>query len=142
MKAIALTALRVSLGLFVGVWGVDKLVHPAHGAKVATIFYGGLLSAESLMPLLGAAECILALLVVLGLWRRVAYPALALVTGTTLLGVWRSIVDPWSLALAGGNVVFFSSLPLCAAALLLWTFTNDDLQTLDAARIPKDTRRA
>jgi uncharacterized membrane protein YphA (DoxX/SURF4 family) len=128
----ALAALRVALGLFVAVWGVDKLVHPAHGAKVATSFYGGMLSAESLMPVLGVLECALGLLVVLGLWRRLAYPALALVMGATLLGVWRSVLDPLALWMSGGNPVFFSSLPLFCAVLVVWALRTQDALTLDA----------
>ncbi len=142
MRPYALSALRISLGGFAAVWGIDKLVHPAHGAKVASIFYAGLLSSESLMPLIGVAQVVLALLVIVGLWRRVAYPVLALMTGATLLGVWRSVVDPWALWMTGGNVVFFSSLPLFCAVLLLWALAADDGQTLDAARARSGARAA
>ncbi|MBI3791810.1 MAG: DoxX family membrane protein [Gemmatimonadetes bacterium] len=135
MRTNSLAFLRVALGLFTAAWGIDKLLQPAHGAKVAEKFYGGLTGTEGLMPAAGAVQCALALLIVVGLWRRIAYPALSFMTLVTLAGVWRSLVDPWGRVIAGGNVVFVASLPLFAATLVLWAFADDDAFCLDAWRV-------
>ncbi len=89
------------------VWGVDKLANPSHGMAVADGFYFGLFGGRALMPVLGIAQLVLGLLVILGLARRDVYIALAAVTGVTLIGVWRSVLDPWGWYLERTNALFF-----------------------------------
>jgi len=134
LQPFALVALRASLGLLMLVWGADKFANPAHGMKVAERFYFGLFGAQALMPVLGALQLALGALVLVGLARRFAYPALAAVTGLTLLGVWRSVIDPWGWYLEGTNALFFPSLIIFAGALLLLAFRDADSWTLDARR--------
>jgi uncharacterized membrane protein YphA (DoxX/SURF4 family) len=121
-QRLALGALRVSLGLLMLVWGADKLVNPAHGMRVAEHFYFGLPAPRGAMAVAGALQIALGALVALGLVRRVAYPALAAVTGLTLLGVWRSVLDPWGWWLTGTNALFFPSLIVFAGVLVLLAF--------------------
>lgn len=111
--------LRVSIGYLLIIWGVDKLVDPGHGLKVSDVFYFGLFSQRWLMTVFGVVEIALGLLVVAGIWKRIAYPALAVITGGTLLGVWRSVLDPWGWYLAGANALFYPSLIIFAGVLLL-----------------------
>lgn len=113
--------LRASLGLLLVVWGVDKLRDARHGLLVSAHFYGGLVSSAPLITAFGAAEVLLGLALVAGLARRVTYPALLLVTGTTLLAVWRSVLDPLGLVFAHTQLLFFPSLIIFAGALVLVT---------------------
>lgn len=83
-------------------------------------------------PLLGIAQLALGALVLAGVARRVTYPVLAVVTGITLLGVWRSIIDPWGWFLEGSNALFFPSLIIFASALVLVAFRDDDRLVLGA----------
>jgi uncharacterized membrane protein YphA (DoxX/SURF4 family) len=126
LRPLALLALRLSLGLLMLVWGADKFANPEHGVQVARHFYFGLPLGRAVMPVLGAAQIALGLLVTAGVARRAAYPALAAVTGVTLLGVWRSVVDPWGWWLEGTNALFFPSLIIFAGALVLLAFRDDD----------------
>lgn len=112
------------------VWGADKLANPAHGMRVAEHFYFGLLGSRALMPALGLAQLMLGLLVLGGVARRASYAALALVTGTTLVGVWRSVVDPWGWWLEGTNALFFPSLIVFAGVLVLLAFADEDVLVL------------
>ena len=121
-QARALLALRISLGLLMLVWGADKLVNPAHGMRVAEHVYFGLPSPRALMPALGIAQCALGVLVMLGFRQRVTLTVLAAITGLTLAGVWRSIVDPWGWYLPGTNALFFPSLIIFAGTLVLRAF--------------------
>jgi uncharacterized membrane protein YphA (DoxX/SURF4 family) len=132
--APALCALRVSLGWLMLVWGADKLANPAHGMRVAERFYFGLPAGPALMVAAGVAQLALGALVVAGLWRRVAYPALAAVTGLTLVGVWRSVLDPWGWVLDGTNALFFPSVVIFAGVLVLLATRADDRWSVDAAR--------
>lgn len=127
MKALTLLGLRQSLALLMVIWGLDKFVDPGHGAAVAERFYGGVLSGEAFMPVLGSFQLLLGLGVGLGAFPTYVYPTLAAVTGITLIGVWRSIVDPWGWYLEGSNVLFFPSLIVFFAALVLVAFRDEDV---------------
>ena len=134
MKATSLLLLRASLGLLMLLWGADKLVNVEHGLQVSKGFYFGLFTSAALLRAFGVLQLLLGVLIVLGALRRVAYPALLVVTGATLVGVWRSIVDPWGWYLEGGNVLFFPSLIIFAAALALFAHRDEDLLSVDGRR--------
>lgn len=115
-------------------WGVDKLINVAHGVGVAEKYYGGMTPAVSVMSGFGVLQALLGVLVIGGVARRVTYPALLLITGTTLLAVWRSIVDPFRLMLQGGNLIFYPSLIIFAAGLVLLAFRHEDVLAFDNRR--------
>ncbi len=115
-------------------WGIDKLINVKHGLTVADKFYGGMSVATTVMQAFGALQIVLGALVIVGLCRRFAYPALLLVTGTTLVAVWKSIVDPFKLMLEGGNLIFYPSLVIFAGALVLLAFRAEDRMVLDDRR--------
>lgn len=129
-RTLSLLGLRASLGALMIIWGLDKLVNPAHGQKVAERFYFGLFGWASMMPVLGVAQVALGVLVVAGVARRYTYPVLAAVTGMTLIGVWRSVIDPWGWMMKGGNALFFPSLIIFASVLVLIAFRADDTSTV------------
>lgn len=134
MKAASLLLLRISLGLLMLWWGLDKLVNVEHGLRVSERFYFGLFNSALLLQAFGVVQCILGLLIMLGMYGRFTYPALLGITGVTVLGVWRSILDPWGWYLEGTNVLFFPSLTVFAAALVLQAFQAEDVLSLDARR--------
>ncbi len=131
MSAGALLLLRVSLGLLMIWWGLDKLVNMEHTLFVAEHFYGGVISAEGVWKVAGVLQILLGLLIIAGWLRRFAYPVLMVVTGITMLGVWRSIVDPWAWIFEGSNVLFYPSLIIFAAAWVLWSARAAERWTLD-----------
>ena len=130
-RALAFLLLRLSIGLLMVVWGLDKLVNPAHGLAVSEGFYFDLFTWPALLPWFGALQIGIGILTMLGLGRRYVYPVLLLITGTTLVGVWRSIVDPWGWYLEGGNVLFFPSLIIFAAVAVLTVSRGSDSLALD-----------
>lgn len=119
MSKFPLVLLRISVGYLLIIWGLDKLVNPAHGLAVSSHFYFGLFNAPVLMSVFGVAQLVLGALVVGALWRRYTYPAVVAITAMTLIGVWRSILDPWGWYLSGSNALFYPSLIIFAAALVL-----------------------
>ena len=126
MKPWSLLLARLSLGLLMLIWGVDKLVNVKHGLTVSEHFYLGAFTSAALLQAFGVAQMALGVLILLGVARRFAYPALLAVTGATLLGVWKSVVDPWGWYLEGANVLFYPSLIIFAASLVLWAFRDED----------------
>ena len=126
MRAPSLLLLRISLGLLMVIWGADKLVNVEHGLAVSERFYLGAFSSAALLRAFGVAQIALGVLVLLGVARRLTYPLLLAVTGTTLLGVWKSVVDPWGWWLEGANVLFYPSFIIFAGSLVLWAFRDED----------------
>ena len=131
MKAGSLLLLRISLGLLMVLWGIDKLVNTKHGLLVSAHFYLDLFTSPLLLKVFGVAQILLGVAVLLGIARRVAYPVLLVITAVTLLGVWRSIVDPWGWYLEGSNVLFYPSLIIFAGAWILHAFRSDDRLSVD-----------
>lgn len=130
MKNRSLLLLRVSLGLLMVFWGLDKLVNVEHGMVVSKAFYLGLFSVPVLLQAFGVLQVLLGLLIVAGVARGIVYPALLAITAATALGVWKSIVDPWGWYLEGSNVLFYPSLIIFAGSLVLWAFRDDDTLVL------------
>lgn len=132
MNAVPLLLLRISLGWLMVVWGVDKLTDPEHARAVAESFYLGLGSGGTFLTVGGALQVLVGLLVVVGLFRRVTWPVMAVVNGITLLAVWKSIVDPWGFVLEGGSLVFYASAVIFAGILVGWSAIEEDTLSLDA----------
>lgn len=134
MKARTLLFLRVSVALLVLLWGINKVVNVEGAISVSDRYYFGLLSASGLVPILGIAQCAVAVLALVGLWRTVVDPAIALINLGSLLGVRTSIIDPWGWYLEGTNVLFFPSLTVFAASLLLIAMRSEETLVADRLR--------
>jgi putative oxidoreductase len=126
MKAKSLLLLRISLGFFLVIWGLDKLADVKHGIGVSDWLYFGLFSNATLLKAYGVVEIAVGILIMLGLFRRLTYPVLLAITGVTLLGVWKSIIDPWGWWLEGTEALFYPSIIIFAASLVLWSFQAED----------------
>ena len=132
MKRWGLFLLRVTTGWLLVLWGIDKFQDVAHGQAVAEQYYFGVGTQAAVQHVFGALEILLGALVVLGLWRRWAYPVMLAVLLVTAVGVWRSILDPWGWFLEGSTVLFYPSAIIAAGALLLWGTIDEDRMALDA----------
>ncbi len=133
-KSASLLALRVGTGLLLVLWGGLRLMKPAAGPGLAEKYYSGFMGMQTIQIAFGAAEVLVGLLVVAGLFRRVAYPlqALVLVLGAAVL--WRYLLDPMGLYLLDretSQILFFPSITLAAASLVLLAFRGDDCWSLD-----------
>jgi len=131
MKQNTLLFLRASVGLLVLLWGIDKVVDVDHALRVSDRFYLGLFSSALLLQVWGVFQSIVGALTIGGLYRRWIYPLVIAINGVSMLGVWRSVVDPWGWVLEGTNVLFFPSLITFAATVLLWAFQEEDGIALD-----------
>ncbi len=135
MKTATLLFLRVSVALLVLIWGIDKIVNVDHAIRISNTFYFGLLSAPGLVPILGVAQCIVAILGLIGLYRSIVDPIIVLINLGSLIGVRMSIIDPWGWFIEGTNTLFFPSLTVFAACLLLIAFRSDESLVLDRRRV-------
>lgn len=132
-KTLSLLLLRVSLGGLLLVWGVNKIVNVDNSQAIVDNYYFGFLSTEAMLPLAGAGQMLIGLLVVIGLVRRWVYPLQLIVNAASLVAVSASIIDPWGWYLEGTNVLFYPSLIIFAASLLVMAFREEDRLSLDAA---------
>jgi len=133
MQQISLLLLRISLGWLLVIWGADKVFNVEHGMAVANKFYFGFLAVESAMQVAGTLQMLVGLAVVLGFARRWVYPLQVLLNSASLLVVFKSVVDPWGWVFSGTNALFYPSLIIFAASLLLIAFRAEDRWVLERA---------
>lgn len=123
----ALLALRVTLGLFLLQWGVEKFVVPESTVGIWGHFYGLALPAAA-GYLFGAAEIAIALCLFLGLFRTPAYGAALALHAVTTIVTWRQLADPWGDPV---NHLFVAGLPVLGGFLALYLLREWDRGALD-----------
>jgi len=134
LKPVSLLLLRTGTGLLLMLWGGLRLMSPEAGPGLAEHYYSGFMGAAAIQTAYGAAEVLIGLLVVLGMFRRVVYPLQALVLVLGALVLWRYLLDPMGVYLLSredSQILFFPSITVAAATLVLLAFRNDDRLALD-----------
>jgi putative oxidoreductase len=131
--ALALLILRLSLGIFLLLWGIEKLVIPERTVGIYGKFYGITIT-TSIAPLLGIAQITLSLALLGGLWRRWSYGLATLLHAYSVTTSWQFLIDPWGLI--GGEVkhLFLAGVPVLAGFVALYMLRELDLWTIDAKR--------
>lgn len=135
MKAASLLFLRIATGLMTALWGVVKIGSAETGVGIATKYYGSFWTLEALQLPWGIFQVIVGLMVVLGLFRKVFYPLQAIILCLGALAIWKYILDPLGLYLLTedtSKLLFFPSLAVAAATLVLIAFKEFDTITLDS----------
>ncbi len=133
-KAASLLFLRLSTGLLIILWGLIKVMQPTMGSGVANKYYAGVGSAISLQMPWGLFQIAIGLLVILGLFRRFVYPLQAAILCIGALAIWKYLLDPFGMYLLSredSQILFFPSLCLAAATLVIWAFRDEDKLSLD-----------
>jgi uncharacterized membrane protein YphA (DoxX/SURF4 family) len=112
--------LRISLALFLALWGVDKLVAADGAAGIFSRFYGVNLGTVPTQAF-GLAEIALAALLAFGVRPRPVAWVVLLVNLTSMAASWRQILDPWGLLGLGkgGTHLFLASIVITAASVVL-----------------------
>ncbi len=131
--ALALLILRVTLGLFLLLWGLEKLIIPARTVGIYDHFYG-IPMTTAVAPVLGVLQVALALALLAGLWRRWSYGLATLIHAFSVIASWRPLIDPWGLI--GGEVkhLFLAGVPVLAGFVVLYMLRDLDLWTIDGQR--------
>lgn len=134
MKAYSLLFLRFSTGMLIILWGFVKAVQPAVGMGVANKYYGGVGAMSALQVPWGIFQIAVGMLVILGLFRRIVYPLQAAILCIGALAIWKYLLDPFGMYLLSredSQLLFFPSLCLAAATLVILAFRDDDRLALD-----------
>ena len=135
MKAASLLFLRISTGLLLILWGVIKIAEPTAAVGVSDTYYGGVVSMAALQAPWGAVQIATGILVILGLLRRYIYPLQAVMLCIGALAISKYLLDPFGMYLLSrddSQILFFPSLCVAAATLVLIAFRGDDALSLDA----------
>jgi len=135
VKAGVLFLMRLTTGLLLVIWGAIKLNAPETAISVSNTYYKGALSAEAMQMPLGAAQILLGVLVVLGVFRNIIYPIQAIVLGLGVAAIWQHILDPLGLYLveeSARRTLFFPSSTVFAASLAMVAFREYDSFSLGA----------
>ncbi len=134
MKAASLLFLRISTGVLIILWGLVKLRAPEKAVHISDKYYGGTFSYEMLQMPWGLFQVAVGVLVILGLFRRYVYPLQALILCLGALVIWKYLLDPFGMYLLtqeDAQPLFFPSLCLAAATLVIWAFRDEDRLSLD-----------
>lgn len=127
--------LRIGMGLFLAMWGVDKLVATEGAVGIFSHFYGVDVGTV-LIQAAGIGEILLGILLAVGLFR-VPMAWLALLANTvSTVASWKQILDPWGLLgiTEGGSHLFLASIVVMAANVVIVLNARDGTWTLDALR--------
>ena len=120
--ARALLALRITLGVFLLQWGVEKFAVPQSNLAIWSHFYG-IAIGPALGYVFGAAELAIAICLFLGLFRTVAYGAALGLHAVTVLVSWRPLIQPWADPI---NHLFIASVPVLGALVALFLLRHWD----------------
>lgn len=118
----ALLALRITLGIFLLQWGVEKFVVPQNTAAIWGYFYG-LNVSQGVGYVFGVAEIAIAACLFLGLFRTVAYGAAMALHTVTVLVSWRQLLNPWADDISH---LFIASVPVLGAMIALFLLRHWD----------------
>ena len=127
---IGLLILRLSLGVFLLLFGIDKLVAPYTAATVFVHYYGLDVVPGALVYGAGLLEIALSLAILAGFWKTLSYGlGLALHAASTLV-TYRELLSPF-----GENHMYLAAVPVLAGFVTLFLLRRHDrLLSWDAQR--------
>ena len=129
----ALAILRVGLGVFLLVWGLEKLVVTERSVAIYDYFYG-LSASTAVAYALGALESVLAVAIIVGAFRRWSYGMGLLVHAATTIVTARLIIDPWGLISGEPQHLYLAAVPILGAFAALYLLRDLDSFSLDEWR--------
>lgn len=121
-KTLAKSLLALRLGVFIVMlmWTLDKFVNPAHAGKVFDKFYGISWLTDHISFVIGAAELLLVLAFVAGIWKRWTYGAIFLLHAVSTLFSYKQYLAPFD------HLLFFAAWPMLAACFTLYLLRDWD----------------
>lgn len=130
---LALAILRISLGGFLLLWGIEKLVRPQVTVAIWEHFYFTAIGAW-LPYVIGVAEILFAAVFLVGWRRRLIYGAGMVLHGISVLASWKQLLDPWGLIWGRNNHLFLAGVPVLAGFIALYLLRDLDRWTVDGRR--------
>jgi uncharacterized membrane protein YphA (DoxX/SURF4 family) len=116
----SLPILRIGMGVFLVLWGVDKWVASEDSVGIFSYFYG-LDVGQTLVRTAGGFEILLGLAIAVGIFPVVTAWIQLLVNAASTLATWKQILDPWGIfgLSEGGAHLFLASIVVMAVSIVL-----------------------
>ncbi|MDJ0650538.1 MAG: hypothetical protein QNJ60_17740 [Xenococcaceae cyanobacterium MO_188.B19] len=129
--SIALLILRVSLGLFLLLWALEKFILPETTEQIWSNFYQIPISG-AIVTILAIFQTLLAIAFILGFLRSITYGIGLGINGVTFISTWRQLLDPWGLASGAAiNHLFLAGIPVLAGFIALYILHPWDTWSMD-----------
>ena len=116
----ALFILRLGLGVFLLLFGIDNLVAPGTTVDVFAHYYGLVISHGAAYAA-GVLEILLSLAFLAGLWKTLSYGLGLLLHAVSTLATYHELLSPFD-----ANHLFLAALPVLAAFLALFLLRRHD----------------
>lgn len=117
---LPLFSLRVGVAIVFLLWSIDKIVNPAHGAKVFEKFYGLEGLGSNLLVIIGVLQLAFVFAFLAGYKKRLTYGLIFLMHLGSTLSSFAKYLDPWN------NMLFFAAFPMLAGAWALYMLRDYD----------------
>ena len=127
---LALLILRLSLGGFLLLWGLEKIIIPDRTVGIYDKFYGIPIDV-AIAPMLGALQIALSIALLIGFQRRWSYGLATLLHAYSVISSWRALIDPWGLIYGEVKHLFLAGVPVLAGFIVLYMLREMDLWTVD-----------
>ena len=123
----AMLVLRITLGLFLLQWGVEKFLVPQNTVAIWGYFYG-LDVSQGAGYVFGAVEIAIAVCLCRGLFRPPAYGAAVALHAVSVIVSWRQLLAPWG---DPANHLFIAGVPVLGGLIALFLLRHWDRGILD-----------
>ncbi len=129
--ASALLILRLSLGLFLLLWALEKFILPQTTQQIWSNFYQIPISG-AIVTILAILQTLLAIALIVGIFRPITYGIALGINAVTFISTWKQLLDPWGLASgAAVNHLFLAGIPVLAAFVALFILHPWDFWSID-----------
>lgn len=91
--SIALLILRLSLGIFLLLWALEKFILPQTTEQIWSNFYKIPISG-AVVTILAILQTILAIALIVGFWRSITYGIALGINAVTFISTWEQLLDP------------------------------------------------
>jgi len=130
---------RLALGVFMGIWTIDKFVNPSHASGIFSHFYGIPL-AENLIWLPATAQLLILIGFLLGMFKMITYLLMFLIHSVSTLSTTGTLLAFYG---EDGNLLFWAAVPVMAAFWLQFALRRYDTIALeDRLKARKDAEPA
>jgi len=117
---VALFLLRITLGLFLLIWSIDKIVAPEATVKIFSHFYHLDISLTA-ARFVGAAQIVLSTGIIIGAYPTLTYGLGTLLHGISTASTYKQLLDPF-----GDNHLFVAAVPVLGAFVALFLLRDKD----------------
>ena len=127
----SLLILRLSLGVFLLLWALEKFILPQTTEQIWTSFYQIPISG-AIVTILAIFQTLLAIALIVGFLRPITYGIALGINAITLISTWRQLLDPWGLASGESvNHLFLAGIPVLAGFIALYILHPWDRWSID-----------